>query len=133
MRRQPDHLAQDERAGRPQTAYICATHRARPGACANLHGAPAEALTDAIQAELKHVFLNPAALGRLLVAEWEQQKQAPNDLLQQQRTVAREIEIINRELDTLLAMVLKDQPPERILDAMRTREREKAVLVARLE
>ena len=120
--------------GRPQTSYVCATRRTRGDAgCTNKHGIPATALTDAVVAQLKHVFLNPVALGKLLMKEWEDRRTSPDALVDQQRTLTRELGIIDRELDTLLKMILAEQAPVKILEAMHAREAEKKTLLAKLE
>jgi site-specific DNA recombinase len=52
--------------GRAQTTYICSTQRTRgQDICTNRWGVPAIPLADAVPAQIKHVFLDPAALGAL--------------------------------------------------------------------
>ena len=58
--------------------WICTTaHTRGREACANVKGIPYEVLTDAVVTEFKQNFLNPVALGQLLMRELEARTAAP--------------------------------------------------------
>ena len=58
--------------------WICTTaHTRGREACANVKGIPYELLTDAVVTEFKRNFLNPVALGQLLMRELEARTAAP--------------------------------------------------------
>ena len=58
--------------------WICTTaHTRGREACANVKGIPYEVLADAVVTEFKQNFLNPVALGQLLMRELEARTAAP--------------------------------------------------------
>jgi DNA invertase Pin-like site-specific DNA recombinase len=120
--------------GRPQTTYVCSTRRTRREAvCANKNGVPAPALTDAVLAQLKRVFLNPAALGCLLMREWEERRKAPEELAAQRRELAAQVANLDFELKRLADAVASGSAPQTILQAISAREAERRELQAKLE
>lgn len=121
--------------GRPQTAYVCTTRRTRGDeGCTNKHGVPATVLTDAVLARLKHVFLNPVALGDLLLAEFEERRKMPAEREVKRRDLTESIAKVESELGRLAdSIACGSAAPQTILQAIQTREAEHRDLKAKLE
>ena len=120
--------------GRPQTAYVCSTRLSRgDSACSNRYGAPATPLTDAVLAELKHIFLNPAALGNLLMREWAERAKAPQALEEQRQDLTAKISKLETELSRLADAVASGSTPATLVAAIRQREEARLALQAKLE
>ena len=120
--------------GRPMTMFICSTRRTRgEAACTNKHGVPASEITVRVLDQLKHVFLNPVALGRLVMRELEQRRAAPEALETQKQELTSRIEKLNQELERAAEIVFAGTAPSTIMQAMNQRETERSELRAKLE
>ena len=120
--------------GPAQTTYICAQQRSRGReTCTNKYGVSAIGLTDAVLAQLKHVFLNPAALGMLLMREWKTNQEAPEALARQRQDVAAQVTKLDTELTKLGDAVASGEAPQTLLLAIKSRETERQRLQASLE
>ena len=120
--------------GEPVLRYICSTHKVRgDAACANRHGVPAPALTAAVVDRLRHIFMNPIALMETAAAERARQRAAPDSAEAERRTAQARLETLGREIDNLTAALADGQARRALLEAITTREAERAALLARLE
>ena len=122
--------------GRPQTRYICATHKTRgDAACTNQWGVSSTALTDAVLAQLKHVFLHPAALGQAYLSEMEERRKAPEERAAQHAELTAQIARLDTELTRLTNVIASGAgaAPATLLAAIKTREGERRDLRAKLE
>lgn len=120
--------------GRPVVMYICATRRTRgETACPSKHGVPERELTEAVLAQLKHVFCNPVALGQLVMHEMEQRRAAPEALDAERRELTQRIATLTQELERATELVFAGTAPATLVQAMHGKEAERADLQAKLE
>ena len=120
--------------GPAQTTYICAMQRTRGReVCSNKYGVSAIGLANAVLAQLSHVFLNPAALGTLLMHELKTNQEAPEALAQQRHDVAAQMTKLDTELGKLGDAIAAGEAPQTLLLAIKSRETERQRLQATLE
>jgi hypothetical protein len=113
---------------------VCSTRRTRgETACSNRHGVPATPLTDAVLGQLKHIFLNPAALGNLLLRERAERAKAPEALEAQRQDLTATISRLDTELGRLADAVASGSAPSTLVAAIKQREGERRDLQAKLE
>jgi hypothetical protein len=92
--------------GRVQTLLICTTRRSRGDeSSTNRYGVEADDLADAVLAKVKHAFLNPYVLGRLLTAELERQKKAPDAVKAQREELTAKVARLAAETARLVDAV----------------------------
>lgn len=115
--------------------WICtvAHHRGKD-ICANVQGIPYEPLTEAVISTFKENFCNPVALGQMLMREFEERAVAPEARKAEVEAVRRDIAKIERETARMVTAVAEgegDAAP--LVEGIRSRERQKADLQAKLE
>lgn len=114
--------------------YVCAQHRTRgDAACVNRLGVPAVELTDQVLAQIKKAFLDPIALGALLMKRFNEAKAAPEALEAERKDVTSRIAKLTQEIDRLIAAVATGAAPASIVQAITDREGERRDLQAKLE
>jgi hypothetical protein len=86
-----------------------------------------------VLAQLKDVFLNPAALGALLMRELEEHRKTPEECAAQSREPASRISKLDGELNRLADAIASGAAPATLLEAITAREAERRDLRAKLE
>lgn len=132
--KQPYRWKKWGKRGRPAGMYVCAQHRTRgDAACVNRLGVPAVELTDQVLAQIKKAFLDPIALGALLMKRFNEAKAAPEALEAERKDVTSRIAKLTQEIDRLIAAVATGAAPASIVQAITDREGERRDLQAKLE
>jgi site-specific DNA recombinase len=120
--------------GRPTGMYVCAQHRTRgDAACVNRLGVPAVELTDQVLAQIKNAFLDPVALGALLMKKFNEAKAAPEALEADRKDVAARIARLGQEIERLTNAIATGAAPSSVVQAITDREAERRDLQAKLE
>jgi hypothetical protein len=118
--------------GQPQLAYVCATHRARPGACSVRNGLLADDIHVRVVETLAREVFTPQRL-RQAIADLAQQRAETESIDARRQEMKDERERVERELKQLVEAVAGGAGDVgTLVDAMRSRERTRAELDVQL-
>ncbi len=102
-------------------------------ACSNRHGVPERELTEQVLAQFKRIFLNPVALGGLVMRELEARRAQPEALAAQRQELTRQIDRLTQELERAAeAGFGVGATPITLVQATHAKEAERKALQARL-